>query len=223
MIKKCILFLLKGIAGFIAFVIIYLGLEYCLSTITITAEKNTKKEIDIYICTNGMHTDIVMPTKNEVIDWSKLILFANTKSADSTYKYIAMGWGDKGFYLETPQWSDLKISTACKAAFGLSTTAIHATYYSNMMQSEHCKQIRISKDQYKRLVDYVSASFTTKNNQYCLIPTNANYGNTDAFYEAKGSYSLATTCNTWANNALKYCGQTCCKWTAFDKGIFKKY
>jgi uncharacterized protein (TIGR02117 family) len=117
----------------------------------------------------------------------------------------------------------LKISTALKAAFGLSTTAIHATYYNAITESKSCKKISISKQQYSRLVAYIHASFVIKNKQYCVIPNNANYGNTDAFYDANGRYSLATTCNTWTNSALKYCGQTCCKWTIFDKGIFKKY
>lgn len=72
--------------------------------------------MEIYILTNGVHTDIVMPTKSEQIYWNKKIPYKNTIATDSTYQYIAMGWGDKGFYLETPEWSDLKASVAFKAA-----------------------------------------------------------------------------------------------------------
>jgi uncharacterized protein (TIGR02117 family) len=222
-LQKIFKFTGKIIIGFIAIIVVYICAEYCLSSMTIAAEKNTPKDIDIYICTNGVHTDIVVPTKNEIKDWNEQILFTNTKSADTTYKYLAMGWGDKGFYLETPQWRDLKISTAFKAAFGLSNTAIHATYYAAMIENERCKKISISNKQYSRLVQYISASFTTINNNNCVITTSANYGNTDAFYDARGNYSLASTCNTWANNALKSCGQNCCVWAAFDTRIFDKY
>lgn len=52
------------------------------------------------------------------------------------------------------------------------------------------------------------------------INTNAVYGKTDAFYEAKGKYSLFKTCNTWTNNALKASEQRACVWTIFQSGIF---
>ena len=45
----------------------------------------------------------------------------------------------------------------------------------------------------------------------------------DAFYDAKGSYNLTRTCNTWTNNALKAAGLKACLWTPFDSGIFWQY
>lgn len=222
--KKLFKFLLKSIFAFFGFILIYVLSAYILSKITINKEPHTKPEVEIYILTNGVHTDIVLPTKNNQIDWSQQIQYKNTKAADSTYKYIAMGWGDKGFYLETPEWSDLKASVAFKAATGLSTTAIHATYYKKMKLGDDCKSMLISKEQYSRLIAYITNSFQKDiDGNFIPIKTDANYGKTDAFYEATGSYSLIHTCNTWANNGLKASGQKCCFWTATDSGIFSKY
>ncbi len=82
----------------------------------------------------------------------------------------------------------------------------------------------ISNAEYARLVNYISNSFQKDSTGHVVgIVTNANYNNADAFYEAKGSYSMLHTCNTWANNALKSCGQKACWWTPFDTGIFLKY
>lgn len=209
---------------FLGFILLYAIAVFSLSKITIYQEPETKPEVEVYILTNGVHTDIVMPTKNDQIDWSKQIKFENTKAADSTYKYLAMGWGDKGFYLETPEWADLKASVAFKAATGLSTTAIHATYYKQMKLGDDCKSMMISKEQYSRLITYIKDSFQKDDSgNFLLIKTDANYGKTDAFYEAIGSYSLFRTCNSWANSALKTSGQKCCFWTATDSGIFSKY
>jgi len=208
----------------VAFIFLYIISAYTLSKITIDKEPDTKPEVEIFILTNGVHTDIVMPAKNAQIDWSKQVQFQNTKTADSTYQYVSMGWGDKGFYLETPEWSDLKASVTFKAATGLSTTAIHATYYKKMKPGTDCKSIMISKEQYNRLITYITDSFQKDDsNNFLPIKTDANYGKTDAFYEANGSYSLIHTCNTWANNALKASGQKCCFWTPMDSGIFSKY
>lgn len=222
--KKALKILLKSILFFLGFVLLYIATAYVLSKITVDKEPDTKPEVQIFILTNGVHTDIVMPVKNDQIDWSQQVQFKNTKAADSTYNYIAMGWGDKGFYLETPDWSDLRASVALKAATGLGKTAIHATYYRQMRLGDDCKSMMISKEQYSRLIAYVTASFQKDNSgNFIPIKTDANYSRTDAFYEANGSYSLTHTCNTWANNALKASGQKCCFWTPMDTPIFSKY
>ena len=178
----------------------------------------------IYVLTNGVHTDIVMPVKTPQIDWSKEIKYNNTVSADSTFTWIAVGWGDKTFYMETPEWSDLKASVALKAASGLSASAIHATFYRELEESEDCIRLEISEEQYARLIDYVSDSFDKdEDGHFIHIPNNANYGNSDTFYEAKGSLSIFNTCNTWTNSALKSAGQKACLWTISKDGIFSKY
>ncbi len=222
--KNAFKILLKLVLFLLGFILLYVIIAYLLSLITIEKEADTKPEVEIYILTNGVHTDIVMPTKSDQIDWSKQIQFKNTQAADSTYNYIAMGWGDKGFYLETPEWSDLKASVAFKAASGLSTSAIHVTYYKQMKLGKDCKSMLISKEQYQRLITYITESFQKDaSGNFIPIITDANYGKTDAFYDANGSYSIFKTCNSWANSALKACGQKCCLWTATDSGIFSKY
>ena len=222
--KRVIKIIAKTILVFIVLVLAYLLFSYCLSRITIHQEENTKEEITIYILTNGVHTDLVVPVKSILYDWSSHVQYCNTVSKDSNYQYLAMGWGNKGFYLETPEWKDLKASVAFKAAFGLSATAIHATYYKKMEEGERCRKIKISLQQYQQLIQYITNSFQQdKEGHFMPIVTNAVYGKDDAFYEATGHYSLLYTCNTWANQGLKKSGQKCCLWTPFDTGIFIKY
>jgi len=193
---------LIGLIGF------YFLLAFCLSRITINAKPVNKSEVAIYIMTNGVHTDIVMPAISDQINWTKEISYQNTLEADSSYQYVAVGWGDKKFYIETPGFEDLKLGTAIRAISGLSTSAMHTTYYQNISEDNDCKKIMISREQYKRLIDYVLNSFE-KDKAGHLIPikTPVHYDIGDAFYEAKGSYSIFKTCNTWTNAALKACGQ----------------
>ncbi|WPQ62756.1 TIGR02117 family protein [Chitinophaga sancti] len=224
MIKKVLKIALFTILTPIVLVCIYLLSAWGLSRITVAAEPSGNNNIPMYILTNGVHTDLVIPVRNEQIDWSKSVLFANTIGKDTTAEWIAFGWGDKGFYLETPTWADLKFSTAFKAATGLSTAAIHATFYKSLREGKDCIRTSIDSARYARLVAYIQQSFRRDDKgQVMNIVTNANYGRTDAFYEAKGSYSLFHTCNTWANSGLKACGQRACLWTPFDKGIFYQY
>lgn len=224
-VKMILMYLLKVVGIILGIVIIYVILGLLIPYIPVSAKDDgQKKEVPIYIYTNGVHTDIVMPVKNDLQDWSRKIPFANTKSKKTDYQYVGIGWGDKGFYLDTPTWADLKLSTAVKAAFWLSDSAMHCTYYNTMKEGEDCKMIMISRGQYENLVKYVEDKFDRdQNGNFILIPTNAVYGDNDAFYDAKGTYSFLYTCNTWSNNALKAAGQKAALWTPTDFGIFQHY
>ena len=224
-LKQTFKFLLKSIFVFVAFVLFYIIVGFLFSKITVNEaiSKNQKEEIEIFIKTNGVHTDILVPIKNEIKDWTSQIKFKQTKSKDSIMNFIAFGWGDKGFYLNTPQWSDLKVSTAFKAATGLSTTAMHTTFYKTMTENSSCKKIKISNENYKILTTHISTSFKKDVNQNFEWISGFSYGENDTFYNANGSYSLFKTCNTWANSILKQSNQKAAFWTPYDCGIFCHY
>jgi uncharacterized protein (TIGR02117 family) len=212
------LFCLITIYGIITWLLFYFPVNR-------DAAQKGAKDLSIFILSNGVHTDIVVPVKNNIMDWRKIAPFENTDSKDTTFQYAAFGWGDKGFYLETPEWSDLKASTALKAMFHLGSTAIHVDFVRSLRSGDHCKEIRISKDQYRKLVDFLLKSFCLdKNGNSILITThNDGYGADDAFYEAKGAYDIFHTCNSWANDALLACDQKACVWTPVDRGILYQY
>jgi uncharacterized protein (TIGR02117 family) len=222
-LKQTLKIFLESIFAFVILIIIYAFFIFGLSKITVNNNVAQKQEVEVFIKTNGVHTDIIVPIKNEIKNWSKEIKFDQTKSKDSLMNYVAIGWGDKGFYLNTPQWSDLKVSTAIKAATGLSTSAIHTTFYKSVSENKNCKKIIISKSNYQKLVAYITTSFQEDSNKNIQWISGHNYAQNDAFYEAKGSYNLFYTCNTWANNALKESNQKSAFWTPYDGGIFCHY
>jgi uncharacterized protein (TIGR02117 family) len=216
---------LKYIGVFLLALMIYGLLVTLMSFIPVNSNQLVIEEpkVDIFILSNGVHTDIVVPVNNDSYDWSKQIKFEHTKAKDSTAKYLAMGWGDRGFYLETPTWADLKVSTALKAATGLSSSALHTTFYKSMKEDAYCKKIEISTTDYQNLVVFINDSFETKSGENIKIETDGIYGKNDVFYEAKGSYSLFYTCNSWANQALKAANQKAALHTLTDTGIFRNY
>jgi len=76
--------------------------------------------------------------------------------------------------------------------------------------------------QYDALVKYILES-GRRNDAGCFVRIpHDGYDRNDVFYEGNGRYSPFFTCNTWANSALRACGQKCCFWTAFSFPIFWK-
>lgn len=222
--KRIIRYIIIGLGGFTALILLYLATAYGLSRIPVNGNTRMPGEMHIYILTNGVHTDIVVPVRHELFDWSKTIPYHNTSGNDTSAEFLAFGWGDKGFYLQTPAWSDLKFSVAFNAMFGLSTSAIHATFYREMREDGSCRKIPVSREGYLNLCRFILNSFAlSPDGKPVYIKTTANYGTRDAFYEGTGRYSLFRTCNTWANDALKSAGLKAGLWTAFDTGIFYHY
>lgn len=222
-LKQVFKFTGRFILAIFAFIVVYLLAVFGLSRITVNSEPEPGGDVAIYINSNGVHTDVLVPIKNNVKDWTKEILYTQTKSQDSVATYVAFGWGDKGFYLDTPEWSDLKASTAFKAAFYLGTSAMHTRFYKTVKEDNECVKIMITQNDYQDLVNYITDSFQHDEGKKILWIENQSYGRYDAFYEAQGKYSLFYTCNTWANNALKAAHQKAALWTPYDKGIFLHY
>lgn len=222
-LKSTLKFTGRFFVGIIAFIIIYVLVTLGLSHITVNPDPEKSEDVEIFINSNGVHTDVVVPIRNDVKDWSEQILFSHTKANDSLMRYVAFGWGDKGFYLDTPEWSDLKASTAAKAAFYLGTSAMHTQFYRSVNPDDDCVRLTISKKDYQELVKYIEESFAFDKNGQVQWIANRSYNNYDAFYEGVGSYSLFYTCNTWTNNALKAANQRAALWTTYDKGVLCHY
>lgn len=222
--KKLLKIIFYPLITVFTFLTLYLVSTFVLSRIPVNSKQKEQSEVNIYILSNGVHTDLVLPIKSQRINWGTIVKYEDTVSGDSLANYIAFGWGDKGFYLDTPEWSQLKPKVALNAALGLSTSAIHATFYKKLEENEDCIKLKISYEQYNKLVNFIWGSFQKDNfGNPIFIKTNAVYGDNDSFYEGVGSYSLFHTCNTWANNGLKACDQKAALWTAFDSGIFYHY
>lgn len=183
-------------------------------------ETDAEKGITIYVKSNGVHTDLVLPYRNEAFDWSAQI--EQVDFFPNSARYVAFGWGDKGFYLETPTWADLKFKTAFKALFWLGSAAMHVTLYENMREDGLTRKVVINKTQYIRLVSYIQSSFKGgKGREPELIQgyhyTNAN----DNFYDAKGTYNFFYTCNSWTNGGLKHAGVRTAIWAPFEWSVMR--
>jgi uncharacterized protein (TIGR02117 family) len=225
MFKKIIGWVFYTIFSIIGILVLYLFLAFFLPLIkhnkTFT---ETPDGVTIYVCSNGVHTDIAMPIKTDQLDWRSIFPVKSFKAVDSTFKYIEIGWGDKGFYLYTPTWADLKFKTAFKAIFFLDSAAMHVTYdrYVPDPSPKACHKINISTAQYQQLITYITASFDMHNGKPAVFP-GKGYDLNDNFYEAKGHYSFLKTCNVWTSEGLSAAGIEQGLWSPFEGGVMSGY
>ncbi len=161
--------------------------------------------VEIFVSSNAVHADIIVPKDNDVVSWSNEfseISFVGDVNAET---HVAFGWGDRGFFLETPTWNDLKISTAAKALLLPSSSCVHVSftrpgYFSDLAS------VAISQAQYRELVQFIKETLKhDSQGKYLPIPGYA-YSSTDVFFDAHGSYHLFNTCNSWVGRGLRKAG-----------------
>ena len=182
--------------------------------------KHVDDGVDIYVSTNGMHVDFIVPTQHESFDWTKLIDSTPFAKPLHQYPYLSIGWGDPGFYLELETWDKLTVKLAARAMLIPTPTIMHVTGYDVLPYEElRIEKITISLDQYLHLCDFIYKDFALKNQELDLIP-NVGYTENDNFYQAHGVYHAFHTCNYWVNKGLKQIGVRTALWSPFDRGIF---
>lgn len=213
--------LINGILKLLSYLllvpILYIIISLIFSAITIDRQIEDHQVSDktIYLSTNGIHLEIVIP-KNDID--SLLLHGLNQETSDN---YLSFGWGDENFYLNTPTWGDLNFNNALKALFFSKAALIHVTRYKS--KHDNWVEIKISETELEQLNAYLQNAFRTNKNGMKVILENQGYSSVDDFYKAKGSFSYLRTCNTWVNSGFKQSGLEACLWTPFDFGLLRIY
>jgi len=177
------------------------------------------KGVTIYVRTNGVHAEIVVPTRAEGIDWSVDHPPQHFRRLAAPLPWIAFGWGDRDVYLNTPTWRELRLTTALVAVSGRGHGAMHVEYVDRP-DAYSARRVRVSAAQYGRLAVYLRASFRRDDAGRPIRIDAPGYFDTDAFYEAVPVYTFWFTCNEWVRRGLAEAGVRTAAWAPFDAAIF---
>ncbi|GAB3819935.1 TIGR02117 family protein [Pontibacter rugosus] len=184
-------------------------------------EQQQSKKIEIFVTSNGVHTNLVLPVSTPYIDWRHKLPLQQFAHVDSSYKYVAFGWGDKRFFMQTPEWKDITPGVALAAAFWPTSTAMHVTYIkSKLVENRRQQPILITPEQYQLLISYIDRSFVQQENAFQHI-TGSGYTRQDTFYEAHGRYHVLKNCNNWVNRGLKSMNHKSALWAPVPFAIMR--
>ncbi|MBY0431246.1 MAG: TIGR02117 family protein [Rhodospirillales bacterium] len=204
-----------GIAG------TYAALAFGLPLIPVSGEPPVAEGTEIFVCGNGIHTDLVLPAETPVMDWPRLLPREHFPDPGPLSSHISFGWGERRFYLETPSWNDLRLGNALEALFLGGATVVHVSYHGSLEGSPRCGRLVLSETQYRRLAAYVKNSFRLDDSGAARPIFGHSYGATDMFYEGEGRYSPILTCNEWTARGLRAAGITVGLWAPFESGVMR--
>jgi uncharacterized protein (TIGR02117 family) len=182
-----------------------------------------ERGIRIFVETNDVHTWIVVPKVTADMDWRPIAPAAHVRDPAGAGDHVAIGYGNREFYLNTPAWSDLTVERALGAAFGSGPGLVHVYHERDPRPGRHHRPIILTREQYRRLTAFLLASFDRDANGRTIPLIGRGYGPLDVFYEARGGYNLFYTCNEWAGAALRNAGVRVGIWTPFSQSITARF
>jgi uncharacterized protein (TIGR02117 family) len=172
-------------------------------------------EHPVFVCASAVHADLVVPIHDMATDWRSI--FPDVASNSAEGGYLAIGWGDLGFYHDTPTWSDVKLSTVLRALSGLGPTTLHVLATDQPGNHASCQSLYVDRPGREALDAFILASIARDGSGAAKLldhPTNG-----EAFYAAQGYYSPWRTCNAWVEQALAAAGLRHAAWAPFSFGV----
>lgn len=179
-----------------------------------------RKGTVVYIASNGIHADIVVPVEAQGLSWTPLLPKGDFAAPDPQAAWIAFGSGEERVYLNTPTWWDITPGTIWSALSG-GKRVMHVEYVSSPYYA--ARQIRLRPDEYRRLFAAIRADFSLDSRGRPIRIRHAGYGPSDAFYRAIGKESAFLTCNTWVARWLRLAGVKTSLWPPFVNGLIWRY
>jgi uncharacterized protein (TIGR02117 family) len=173
--------------------------------------------VEILVETNGVHTAIVMPLVTPQKDWRADFPVADIAAPDRPYTHVAVSWGEREVFLNTPTWADLSPLTVLRIVTVGGEGLLHVAHYVRPAPNATTRPLRLSAADYARLVRRIEREVppAAQRRRY------PGYGRQDAFYDAYGRYTPITTCNQWTGTMLGDAGIRTGRWTPFPGGVMK--
>ena len=169
-------------------------------------------KIKICVANFDIHTEIIVPVTNKIYDWRKHL------PLNTNYKYLAFGWGEREFYMNAPDRFDLKSSAGLRALFLPNPSVIRVEGYRYLPKKAEIKCFGVSQQGYLNLSKFIDDTFQVNKQGGKIrlrygIPPNVSY------YEAKGTYSVLRTCNSWTAEGLEKADVNTPRWAGLSSAI----
>ena len=177
---------------------------------------NDPDAVPIMVETNGVHTALVLPLVTPERDWRPIFPDSDVAAPGPGYTHVAISWGEKQVFLDTPTWWDLRPWTVLRIVGIGGDGVLHVAHYIRPAPADDIRPLRVTHGEYARLVAAIDRS----------LPRSPRvryhgYGDYDVFYDAPGHYTIDNTCNQWTSNTLAAAGVKTGWWTPMAGGVMK--
>lgn len=173
----------------------------------------------ILVLANPIHTDIALPVDADVLERFGFLADSGLPIYDPNVRWIVAGWGGREFYLETPEWSQLKADPLFKGLTRDRSVMHMALAGAIDPAGEGVLPLDLSPQAFDRMLEATIAGFATDAGGRLDLIEGRSYGEYDRFYEANGSFTALLGCNTWTGAVLRAGGIRTGLWNPLPQSL----
>ncbi|MGL4596339.1 MAG: TIGR02117 family protein [Bacteroidia bacterium] len=218
---------LKTLLVFISCTLLYLAYAFVVTLVPVnSAYEAPVSGTTIYIRSNGFHTDLILPLHHtdSSLDWMHIIRHDSLREKFQSREWIALGWGDEGFYFDSYNGKFPSAGTTVKAIFWPTHALMHVEFLQQRPKvGEQMIQLHLRDDEYRKLCETIQSSFSLDTNGHFIVRKEPGYYFNDVFFDAEESYHLFNTCNHWTNDVLKRAGLKASLAAPFDRSVLWRF
>ena len=161
----------------------------------------TAADYPVYLVSNGVHINLVLPLYNDIADWRDRL----PESEPGDWVYI--GWGSRAFYTQVPTWADLTPQVAAQALFYDDAVLYVRPAAIPIADAKHLRKMRMCQQELQSVSQDIAHQFADTT-PVSVFPN---------FYPAQGHYTPLMTCNEWMRLRLQH--RSMPLWSPFDQAI----
>lgn len=185
-------------------------------------DRDSSKEITIYLLTSYLHADIAVPMLPDVERRFGFLAGTGFPLDNPNLRYLAFGWGSKAFYTTAGSYADITFTAAAKAITG-DEAVMHIAPAGALSPSTSRIAMRLTQQQFTALLDGIERSFTKGPNGAPILLAGESHGYGDVFYEGEGHFNILWPCNIWAATILRQSGIKLGAWTPTTHALTLSY
>ncbi|GLS85811.1 urease-associated protein [Cypionkella aquatica] len=164
-----------------------------------------------------IHYDFLLPMSPELRARYGFASNAGVPMDAPQAEWLLVGWGSEAFYTSAGSYGDMKPGAVWTAISG-DSAVLHLDVAGDVSGLDGISYFTLSDAQYQALLNSLDANFR-RDQTGAPLPLGAHFNDHDAFFEAKGDFSILHPCNAWLGETLRSAGVPFGIWTPTPQAV----
>ncbi len=164
-----------------------------------------------------IHYDFLLPLSPELRARYDFAASAGVPIHAPQAEWLLVGWGSEAFYTSAGSYADMQLGAVITAITG-DQAVLHLDVAGDVSRVDGIAYFTLSDSQYQALLASLEANFQ-RDQTGAPLALDAHFNDHDAFFAAKGDFSLLHPCNAWLGATLRAAGVPFGIWTPTPQAV----
>ncbi|SMX29811.1 hypothetical protein TRP8649_03950 [Pelagimonas phthalicica] len=157
----------------------------------------------VHLVPGPIHYDFLLPADER----TRAVFGFSDAAQHPGARWVVVGWGARGFYTATGDYTDLRADVIWQAATG-DQSVMRIDVAGKLPKEVTRRVLHLTEAEYERLLTVIRGEFAEKR-----PIAGAGLSATDQFFAARGRFHLFRTCNVWVAEVMAQAGLRFGRWT----------